>query len=126
MASDIKNLSKSFLPGAGRDRDGNPSQRKCRVTGRIEVTSYARGGENLTPSDVKLDTIDYLAFEVENAVTGNNPGQGTRKAYYADAAQQFYVTRTRIAGGESEVAAASTCVLKFVAEGDAADAPELR
>lgn len=126
MASDVKVLYQSYLPGAGRDRNGNPVQKKRRVVGRIEVTSYAQGGETLAPSDLRLDTIDYLDLKVENEVTSNSPGQNVRRAYYADAAQQFYVVKTRIAGGENELASAATCVLKFVAEGDAVDAPELR
>ena len=126
MAVDVKILSQSYLPGAGKDSNGNPVQKKRRVVGRIEVTSYTHNGEALTPSDLRLETVDYLDMQVENAVTGTNPGQSTRKAYYADAAQQFYLTKTKIAGGEAELATGTTCVLKFVAEGDAVDAPELR
>lgn len=126
MAKSVKIRSKSYLPGAGKDANGNPSARKQRVVGQVDVSSYNRGGESLTATDLGLDALDWLDLKVKQAVTGNNPGQGTRQAYYADDNGEFYVTRSRIAGGESEVAAGSVLVIRFVAEGDAASVPELR
>lgn len=126
MAIDVKKKSRSALPGAGKDSNGVPVQGKTRVVGEIAVTSYSHNGENLTPADLGLDTIDYLDLVVKNAVTGTSPSQGIRKAYYADDSAQFYCTKSRIAGGESELVTGSTLVLKFVAEGDASDAPQLR
>lgn len=126
MAKNVEVRSKQALPGAGRDSNGAPVQGKTKVTGVIEVTSYTQGGENLTPSDLKLDAIDFLNLRFVNEMTSNSPGQGVRRAYYSDAAQQFYCSRTRTAGGESELAAGASFVLRFVAEGDSAEAPTLR
>lgn len=125
MAIDVKNKFKTFLPGAGRDSSGNPVQRKRRVVGEIACT-YTKGGETLNPADVHLETIDWIDMKIKNAVTGPNPGQGTREVFFADDSNQFYCSRTRIAAGPAELADGSVIVIKYVAEGDAADAPELR
>lgn len=126
MASDVKIRFRSFLPGAGHDGSGNAKQGKSNVRGEINVTSYARGGETLTPQDVGLTTIDDIVLTPKEAAGGANPAQGARRALYSHAAQQFYVLENVNATGvENEAASAAAINIRFDAFGDSAHDVEL-
>jgi len=67
MARSVKILSKFPVPGSGFTTAGVAKQNKMVVVARMDVTSYATGGEALTPSDLGLGTIDYVQAEVSQA-----------------------------------------------------------
>lgn len=119
MSNSVKIRSKTYLPGAGVDAQGNPSQTKQRVVGKINVTNYSHGGETLRPRDVNLRVIDYIDLKVDEAVGGNDGGQ-QRLAHWSRSAEQFYVLVDGV-----QVAATADPVISFVAEGDSVDGVEL-
>lgn len=124
MATNVKTRFRKFLPGAGFDANGSPVQGKTRVVGRLEVTSYTRGGEPLTPRDIGLTTIDSIDIRVENEVAG--PGaEVTREARYSLTDEVFYLTTTDSDGTRLEATGAGTENLQFDAFGDSAHDVEL-
>ena len=126
MAIDVKVRFRSYLPGAGRDSSGNPSQRKQEVRGVIDLTSYTRGGEPLTPTDLGLTSIDWLDIKVADAVKSPDPTEGRQSAHFSNSAQEFYLVHTTAAGAEAESAGATAATLWFNAFGDSAHGPPLR
>lgn len=123
MANDVKIRFRSFLPGSGVDSGGNNKQGKTNVRGRIEVTSYSRGGESLTPADVGLTRIDDLTLTLEEPISGSDPAESRRSVGYSRSAQEFYINT----GGptEGELAAGTAVNLSFDAFGDSAHDIEL-
>ena len=115
MATDVKIRFRSFLPGSGYNSSGNPRQGKTNIRGRIECTSYTKGGESLTPTDLGLTTIDDLTLTLEEPLTGNDPAQAVRTVYYSRSAQQFYVAVDNV-----ELTGATNLNLTFDAFGDSA------
>lgn len=128
MARTIRELHRSFLPGAGSDTAGNASQRKQEVRGRIVVSSYTKGGEALTPADLGLETVDYLSLEVVDSVKG--PNEAPNFATWVEDVNQFYVF-DRVNDGTTpntqvvEIAGASALTIAFNAFGDSLT-PELK
>ncbi len=119
MANTVKVRFRSFLPGSGFDSGGNPKQGKQEVRGKIEVTNYSHGGENLTPADVGLSTIDYIDIKYDNAVGGNDGGNA-RLVHYSHVDNQFYVLEDHV-----QIAVTRDPVLSFAAFGDSAHDVEL-
>jgi hypothetical protein len=122
MASDVKLRFKRPHPGSGFDSAGNPKQGKVEVVGRIEVTSYNQGGEDLKPSDVGLSVIDWIDIKHENQ-SGDSKGTTPRIVNYNFGVQQFYIVED--AAGVFEAANAGTHNLRFHATGDSSSDVEL-
>lgn len=125
MANTVRLRFRSYLPGVGFDSSGRAVQGKQEVRGRVIVSSYTRGGENLTPRDVGLTSVDYLSLEVVDPVKspGANP---LRFAAWNETNNQFYIFETDNAGNDVVEAADTTAVtLAFSAFGDAAHDVEL-
>jgi len=120
MATDVKIRFRSFLPGSGYDGSGNARQGKTNVRGRIEVTSYTKGGETLKPQDLGLNTVDDLTLSCEEPFTSPDPASGWRWASWSRAAQQFYVIQETV-----EVAGGTVLNLTFDAFGDSAHDVEM-
>jgi hypothetical protein len=118
MSRTLRIRFKTFLPGTGFNAAGNPKQGKQRVVGKVHVTNYQRDGENLSPADVGLRTIDYISLTVDEAMTGS--GGEARTAHYSSSAQQFYILE-----GAGKLAATADPVVSFVAEGDSAEDVEI-
>ena len=119
MANDVKRRFHSFLPGAGYDANGNPKQGKTRVVGRIEVTSYTRGGEELTPTSIGLTAIDHLSLRPVDE-TGDPSGATKREARTDLSQNVFYLVDIGETGTPTEYSAGATETLEFQAEGDSA------
>lgn len=119
MARSIRVRGKQHLPGGGFNSNGSPRQGKIQVWGKIEVTNYQHGGENLTPADLGLRTIEWLDIKFDNAVGGNS-GSNHRDAYYSHADQQFYLLQDRV-----QISGSADPRLSFLAAGDTIDDVEL-
>lgn len=117
MARTVKPTFKQWIPGSGRTAGGVPVQGKTRTVGRITLSVGAGGspgeGERLTPADVGLSTIDFIALKVVEEM-GNTV---TRQAVYSASAQQFYVFEVLTSTGTYQDAS-STSEVSFIAEGD--------
>jgi hypothetical protein len=107
------------LPGGGVDVNGNPKQGKVEVRGKITVTNYAHGGEDLTPADLGLVTIDWIDLKCDEPIGGNDGGQ-VREAHWSASAQQFYVLQDNV-----QIAATADPVLSYNAFGDTVRDAEL-
>lgn len=112
MSRSIRVRARQHIPGGGVDANGSPKQGKVEVWGKIVVTNYNRGGENLAASDLGLKTIEWIDIKFEDAV-GTNDGQGQREAFFSAAAQQFYLLESN-----EPLAATADPVLLFNACGD--------
>ncbi len=121
MAKTVSFRFKGRHVGAGFDSSGNPKQGKVDHRGRIDVTSYTRGGENLTPAELGLRVIDHLDLRVVDEVKGNDPASRL-DAVYSETAQQFYLIDP---GANTEAADATAVTLSFSAVGDSAEDVEL-
>lgn len=129
MANTVRVLYKSYLPGAGQDTSGNPKQGKQEVRGRIVVSSYAKGGEDLSAADLGLETVDFLSLSVVDPIKA--PSKPPRHAAWSETNNQFYVFDHANDGTTAdakvvEVANATAVTVAFNAFGDSLDAPELR
>ena len=119
MAHDTKIRGKTFIAGAGFDANGNPKQGKVLVHGRIEVTSFNQG-EQLPPSEIGLNTIDYIDIRHEEpSATGS--GGTDRQVNYAYATQDFYILEDQDPTPPTD----ASHNLRFVAFGDSAEDVEL-
>ena len=118
MASDVKLRFKRPHPGSGFDSAGNPKQGKVEVVGRIEVTTYNQGGEDLTARDLGLSVIDWIDIKHENQ-TGSSNGSDSRVVNYNFGVQQFYILENQ------QAANAGSHNLRFHATGDSASDVEL-
>lgn len=118
MSNTVSVRFRSFLPGSGRDANGNPAQAKQRVTGSLSVTSAA-AGESLTPTDLGLKTIDHIDLQVQTSM-GSKSGR-PRLALYDYGSQEFYV----LEDNSTAQTAGNTYTVRFDAFGDSALAPEL-
>lgn len=129
MAYDLKTKFKRFLPGAGRDANGNPVQGKTRVVGEIVLDSssgYAgSGGETLNPADIGLTTVDYIDIKYANAPS-NKGGTDTREVSYNRGSGDFYLFDSTGAARVGVASGADTsAVILFDAFGDSAHDVEL-
>ena len=129
MTKTIRQTFRQYLPGGGRDILGNPKQGKTRVSGSINVTSYAGGeGEPLSALDLSLTTIDALtlrvADEASGAMTGTVPP--IRQVVYTKSTAHFYLFTIDEEGDLLGMEAASTEVVEYIAEGDSAYDVELQ
>ena len=86
--------------------------------GRIVVTAFNGGGEALTPTDMGLESFDYLQMGVEEGV-GSKSGEA-RMAVYSHTAQEFYVFQS---GGTANTSAKDWNVW-FNAAGNSLRAPQ--
>lgn len=147
MTRNVNVRFRSFLPGAGYDSAGQPKQGKTNVRGRVNVTSYARGGEALAPRDIGLAVIDDLRLTLVDPVRSSDVTNQQRDVVYSDAAEQFYVlehlhdfhqfylggSHTGGYGGQNpyrvggwqEIAGATVLTVSFDAQGDSAHDIEL-
>ena len=112
MSNSVRTRARQHIPGGGFDSSGGPRQGKVEVWGKIVVTNYNRGGENLTPSDLGLKTIEWIDIKFENAIAGSGGGQ-EREAFFSAADNQFYLLE-----GREPLAATADPVLLFNACGD--------
>jgi hypothetical protein len=119
MSNTVQTRFTRPLPGGGYDSGGNPKQGKVEVRGKITVTNYSHGGEDLVPADLGLRTIDWLDLKVDEAIGGADGGQ-QRVAHWSSSAQQFYVLEDSV-----QIAATRDPVLSFNAFGDSAHDVEL-
>ena len=106
-------------PGGGRDANGNPKQGKVEVRGKISVSS-AVSGENLTPADLGLVTIDYIDLKADEAI-GSASGGEERTVHYSFSAQQFYI----LEDGDTTGTVGNDYTLSFNAFGDTVRDAEL-
>ncbi len=118
MARTVKQRFHRPLPGGGFDSNGNPRQGKVEVRGVISVTTYAAGGESLTPTDLGLGTIDWIDLKHEEQA-GGKEGSETREVLYNFATQDFYI---REAGAPANAGAHE---LRYNAFGDTVRDAEL-
>ena len=130
MAQNVFVKYRQFLPGAGHNRSGVAKQGKTNLRGRIEVSSYTRGGESLTPADLGLTFIDDLTLTLEEPFMSSDPGENRRQVGYSRSAAQFYCLKTRTGdeAGEDysdELAGGTALNLTFDAFGDSAHDVEL-
>jgi hypothetical protein len=88
------------------------------VLGRIVVTSFNGGGEALTPTDMGLESFDYLQLAVEDGV-GSKSGE-PRTATYSSTAQEFYVFQSNSTASTS----AKDWSVEFLAMGNSLRAPQ--
>ena len=124
MSRVIKSRGKQQLPGGGFDANGNSKQGKLEVWGKIEVTNYNTGGENLSPSDVGLRTIEWIDLKHDEALGGAS-GSEVRTVHYSYSAQQFYVLQENSGGNFVQVAPTADPDLSFHVTGDSIDDVEL-
>lgn len=128
MANTIRIKFKSFLPRPGFSTDGDVQQTKQEVVGDIIVSSYARNGETLTPSQLDLFSIDYIKLEVVDGV--KSPGKAPRFAAFVHDVNQFYVFDRGLINSIPdtqvvEAAAGEAVTISFNAFGPARTVPEL-
>lgn len=121
MSNTVKQRFHRSLPGGGRDSNGNPTQGKVEVRGKVDVTSSEGGGEDLTPSDLGLENIDWIDLKVDEGI-GAASGAKPRTAHYVVSAQQFYILEDNSAA----LTSGNTYTLSYNAFGDTARAPELK
>ena len=98
MATSVRIRYREYVK-PGFDANGNPVTNKQEVSGRLVVTSFNGGGESLTPSDLGLDTLDYIMLSVEEGA-GSKSGQ-PRTATYSFSASEFYVFQDGSTAGTS-------------------------
>lgn len=128
MANTIRILFKSFLPKPGFDTTGQATQLKQEIRGEIIVSSYARNGENLTPAQLDLFSVDYIQMEVRDPV--KSPGKPPRHAAWNESDNQFYIF-DHVAdnvvpdGAVHEVASGTAATVTFNAFGPARTNPDL-
>lgn len=122
MSRSIRVRARQQIPGGGFDANGNSRQGKVEVWGKIIVTDYKRGGENLVPADLGLKSIEWLDIKHDDAVGGSD--NQPRLVQYSTSAQQFYIMEEG-ANSFKEVAATVDPTLSFNAVGDALDDVEL-
>ena len=121
MATSVRIRYREYLR-PGFDPNGNPSQRKQQVGGRLVVTAFNGGGESLTPSDLGLDTIDYISLSVEEGA-GSKSGE-TRVATYSFSAQEFYIFQSASTGLTTTGTSARDYNVGFLALGNSLRAPQ--
>ena len=124
MARNVQTRSTSFLPGAGRNSAGDPKQGKTRVTGVINVTSYAKGNESLAAVDVGMTAIDAISLRVADSC-GDPSGGHSREVRYDKSVGTFYLMNISESGVSTEYADTATETVEFIAEGDSAHDVEL-
>lgn len=123
MAYNITTTFKSPLSIGGRDQSGVAVNGKVMVAGRVNVTSYATGGEVIRPCDIGLLTIDEIFFNAEsfnNAATV--PAAATIGVVgYIRSTSKMLINTT----GTTENSNTQDAVIRFMAIGDDAAAPDL-
>lgn len=114
MAKTVSIRYTSYLPGQGRNGNGQPVQGKQEVSGRIAVTSLNGGGESLLPSDLGLTAIDHIDLRVTAALSSKSGAP--RTAEYDYTSQEFYVLQDASTTNTS----GKNFTLTFQARGDSA------
>ena len=123
MAYNITTTFKSPLASGGLAQSGVAVNNKVMVAGRINVTSYATGGEVIRPCDIGLENIDEIFFNAEsfnNAATV--PAAATIGVVGYDRTLSKMVVNTT---GTTENSNTQDAVIRFMAIGDDAAAPDL-
>jgi hypothetical protein len=123
MAYNITTTFRSPLAIGGRDQSGVAVNGKVMVAGRINVTSYTTGGEVVRPCDIGLVTIDEIFFNAESF--NNNatvPAAATIGVVgYIRSSSKMLVNTT----GTTQNSSTEDAVIRFLAIGDDASAPDL-
>lgn len=118
MANTVRTRFHRPLPRGGSRVGGLSKQGKVEVRGEIDVTTYIRAGESLTPSHLGLTVIDWLDLKHENSA-GGKEGSEPREVRYNYATSEFYITEAGVAAN------AGSHTLYFNAFGDSARDVEL-
>lgn len=113
----------SPLVGAGFDSTGTPVQSKMRVWGELNVTSYTTGGETVSPADIRLETIDFINFDVRTVNdAGTEPAAANLlNARYINSSQKVMIKLDE----NTEVTSTQDASVMFDAVGNFAGAPDL-
>ena len=117
MANSVRVRRREYVK-PGFDANGSPVPNKEQVSGRIVVTAFNGGGEALTPSDLGLETLDYIYLAVEEGV-GSKSGK-PRTAVHSASAGEFYVFQN----GSTTLTSGKDFSVMFTAEGASLRAPQ--
>lgn len=120
MARVIHEMGRIGTVRAGRDASGAVKSNKVVVWGRINVTSYATGGEAVAPRDLGLDTIDFIKCDVRTtgAAGTTEPSNGAPfGADYIQSTQKLMIYPALDDGTEATSTHLST--VYYIAAGDA-------
>lgn len=120
-----KIFSRSPLEGPGFNAAGEPRPNKVQVVGEINE-NYVTGGIVVSPHQLGLTTIDYISFSVvSTADAGNVPtAAATPLAMYIYATNKVLVVTDSGTDAGAEATNDENVVLRFVAQGESAFAPE--
>jgi len=91
MANTVRTRFHRPLPRGGTNSGGSSKQGKVEVRGEVNVTTYIRAGESLTPMDLGLTVIDWLDLKHENSA-GGKEGSEPREVRYNYSTNEFYIT----------------------------------
>lgn len=123
MAYNITTTFRSPLTSGGRAQSGVAVNNKVMVAGRINVTSYTTGGEVIRPTDIGLENIDEILFNAESFNDlATVPAAATIGLIVYDRKLSKMVVNTT---GTTEVTNTEDAVVRFMAIGDDASAPDL-
>jgi hypothetical protein len=119
--------------GGGHDLNGTKKNNKVLVVGEITCTYVAAGvavNKVGGPACFGVSTIDFLKINPFTIATdGSTPAYPTAeklfKADYDQTNQKIFILEDIGAANPAHPTDADPCVLRFLAIGDAADAPEL-
>ena len=124
MASTLQVLARSPLPGTGIDASGNPVQEKQQVLVQMTVSSYAAGGEAMTPRSVGLQTIDFV-HPVVTTLGGITQTAGTASVQASwDPANELIIVEEIAATLLPEIGADAP-IIGILVVGDSLLAPDL-
>ncbi len=118
MANTVRTRFHRPLPHGGANADGTAKQGKVEVRGEIDVTTYAKTGESLTPMNLGLLVIDWLDIKHE-CEAGGKEGSEPRDVRYNFTNNEFYICEA------GKPANAGSHTLYFNAFGDTARDAEL-
>lgn len=123
MAYNITITFKSPLLGGGKNQSGVAVNNKTIVSGRINITSYATGGEVIRPTDIGLDNIDEIFFNAEsfNDVATVPAAATIGVVGYIRSTSKMLINTT----GTTENSSTEDAVIRFMAIGDSSAAPDL-
>jgi len=122
MAIDVRTLVRLPLTGSGFTLTGQVSNRKTMVVGDVDITgSYSASGEPLTPTDLGLENIDFIGFDILDVDGTVASATQHMRANYDYTANQVLL----FDGTEGATEANTTGQFRFIAFGDSIAAPEL-
>ena len=115
MARTVKILGRTYLPGPGFTSGGTPKQGKTQAWGVINITSYTTGGEDVSPNDLGLTTIDHASFRLKS-VDGVNTTAVNDTVEYRDTTSKLVVYDSG-----SQATSTEAAVVTFHVVGDSAN-----